>query len=210
MRSQKITTEMKAALKATLAGDVGCVKKTTLNALVRRELMESSSELTVEGWKHAVASVKLPEQCRHLEIPLEQIAGLDFGSEPERTAWLHYQRQGYQGAYCEGGAVLLLIHAAALDLLEKLNPFGSREDACNRFTEAQLTIHEDHISAIATSVEEADLRTVERGFREIYRSLLVQETYPGLTESAIGAVFSALGGKRLRKIAEADRSSISI
>jgi hypothetical protein len=78
-----------------------------------------------------------------------------------------------------------------------------REDACNRFTEAQLKIHEDYIPAIASAVERADLSSVVRGFREIYQSLMVKETYPGLTESAISAIFSALGSSTLRAITEA-------
>jgi len=194
---------MKAALRETLCGESSGVKKGTLSALVRRALMEKNGDLTTEGWRNAVASLRLPEQCAHLDFPFEQIDGLQFGKEPERTAWKHYMQQGYEGAYCEGGPILLIIRAAALNLLAELNPFGSREDACNRFTEAQLKIHESHIPAIASEVEKADPSSVVRGFREIYRSLMVQEAYPGLTENAISAIFSTLGSSALRAITEA-------
>jgi len=194
---------MRAALRLGLSGDGGCVKNGTLSALVRRGLMEKNGDLTTEGWRNAVASLTLPEQCAHLDLPFEQIEGLQFGNEPERAAWKHYLQQGYEGGYCEGGPILLIIRAAALDLFTKLNSFGSREDACNRFTEAQLKIHEGRINTIASAVEKADHKSVARGFREIYRSLMVQEAYPELTEAAITAIFAALGGTTLRAITEA-------
>ncbi|WP_423821779.1 VRR-NUC domain-containing protein [Salinisphaera sp. SPP-AMP-43] len=203
MPEKKMTAEMKAALREALSGDASRVKKGTLSALVRRGFMEKSGDLTLEGWRNAVASLKLPDQCAQLDISLEIIEGVQFGNEPERTAWSHYKQKGYEGGYCEGGPVLLLIRAAALDLFANLNPFGSREDACSRFTEAQLKIHEGHISEIAAAVEAADRDTVLRGFREIYRSLMVQEAYPELTEAAIGSIFTALGGKALREITRA-------
>lgn len=199
---RKISTEMKAALRETLCGDSIGVKQGTLNALVRRGLMDKNGELTTEGWRTAVESLRLPEQCSHLGLPFEQIEGVQFGKEPERIVWKHYIQQGYEGAYCEGGPILLIIRAAALDVLAELNPFGSREDACNRFTEAQLKIHENYIPAIASAVEKADLSSVVRGFREIYCSLMVKEAYPGLTESAISAIFSTLGSSALRGITE--------
>ena len=129
--------------------------------------------------------------------------GLEFNGDPERTAWKYFLGNGYTGSYCEGGALLLLIRAAALDTLEQLNPFKSREDACLRFTEAQLKIHEHHILEIADAIEHADADMIVRSFHEIYRSLMVQETYPGLTEEVMVALFNVIGSVRLRQFTEA-------
>ena len=194
---------MKSALREMLEADAGEVNCGTLKALIGRGFVDSDMQLTVEGWKQALVISALPRQCAHLGIGLERLEGLKFSGNPERTAWKYFFGNGYTGSYCEGGALLLLIRAAALDTLERLNPFKSREDACLRFTEAQLKIHENHISEIATAVEYADADMIARGFREIYRSLMIQDDYPGLTEEAMVALFNVIGSARLRQFTEA-------
>jgi hypothetical protein len=44
---------------------------------------------------------------------------------------------------------------------------------------------------------------VVRGFNEIYTSLMVQESYPGLTAEAMASLFIALGSERLAQITAA-------
>ena len=127
---------MKSALREMLEADAGEVNCGTLKALIGRGFVDSDMQLTVEGWKQALVISALPRQCAHLGIGLERLEGLNFSGNPERTAWKYFFENGYTGSYCEGGALLLLIRAAALDTLERLNPFRSREDACLRFTEA--------------------------------------------------------------------------
>ena len=145
----------------------------------------------------------LVKQCVHLGLDLEEWKHLQFTGAPERAAWDYFSENGYTGSFCEGGALLLLIRAAALDTLEQLNPFRSRQDACLRFTEAQLKIHEDSISEIAAAVERADADVIVRGFDEIYRFVQTQEYYPGLTEESIIALFDVIGPARLRQFTEA-------
>lgn len=203
MPRKKLSASEMAVLRETLRGGAKALKTRTLSAFVRRGLMESNGNLTIEGWRHAVSSMTLPEQCALLGLSFEQIEGLHFSKEPERALWKDYLRQGFEGAYCEAGPILLIVRAAALDVLAELNPFGSREDACNRFTEAQLKIHETNIPAIVSAVERADRSSLLRGFREIYSSPLTQRVYPGLTESAISEIFSALGNSALRELTEA-------
>ena len=100
--------------------------------------------------------------------------------------------------------MLLLIRAAALDALVSLNPFSSREDACSRYTEAQLTIHKTRLWEIADAVEHATAETIAQAFREIRRrSLLAREACPDLTDTVLVALFANIGSTRLRKITEA-------
>jgi hypothetical protein len=84
--------------------------------------------------------LQLEEQCQMMGIAYEKVHGLEAGNHPEYAVWRYFSSVGYSGAYCEGGPILVLIRAAALDVLTSLNTFNSRQDACNRFTEAQLTI----------------------------------------------------------------------
>ena len=136
-------------------------------------------------------------------IAYEKVHGLDAGNHPEYAAWRHFSSIGYSGAYCEGGPILLLIRAAALDVLTSLNTFNSRQDACSRFTEAQLTIHQEHSNLILSTIRSADTVHVVRSFNEIYTSLLVQECYPGLTAEAMASLFIALGSEMLAQITAA-------
>lgn len=96
-------------------------------------------DLPHEAWCAEIAQLPLAEQCLQLEITLEKLEDLPYGKKPEIDALNHFSAQGYVGAYCEGGPVLLLIRSAALDFLAQFNIFD-RSDACTRFTEAQLVI----------------------------------------------------------------------
>ena len=114
----------------------------------------------------------------------------------------HFLDQGFVGAYCEGGPVLLLIRAAALDVLAQFNHFG-RSDACTRFTEAQLTIYKESSELILNAVRNADVAQVESHFKEIYMFPQIPEYYPGLTEGIMSSFFAAIGAERLAQITAA-------
>ena len=185
-----------------LEGNAGGWSSTALEALLAHDFVGNDMQLTVEGWKQALVISALPRQCVHLGIDLKKWKGFQFDGDPERAAWEYFSENGYTGSYCEGGALLLLIRAAALDTLEELNPFESRQDACTRFTEAQLKIHESCITEIASAVEHANADMIARNFDAIYR-FQIQEYYPGLTKETIVALFNVIGGARLRQFTEA-------
>ena len=203
MDKRNLTTQINSALRGALDGCAGELSPPVLTALVAQGLMNKSMQLTVQGWRQALVTSSLEKQCVHLGLDLKEWKHLQFTGGPERAAWDYFAANGYTGSHCEGGALLLLIRAAALDTLEQLNTFGSRQDACERFTEAQLKIHEDSVLEIAAAVERADADLVARGFAEIYRSVRIQDYYPGLTAEAIIALFDAIGNVRLRQITEA-------
>lgn len=194
---------MRAALRATLKGEGLAASHSTSKALLQRELIDKQGALTTEGWVVAVRLVPLKEQCGYLGIEYSQIDGLDFKGAPERAAYQYYQTRGYLGGYCEGGVILLLIRSAALPVLARLNTFGSRRDACTRFTEAQLTIHTDRSEEILAAISKASHRQVKRRFREIYSHSFVRETYPGLSAESITKLFRAIGAETLTRITSA-------
>ena len=195
---------MRAALLEVLEQGKSRINRQTYNALLSRALLTRDEHLTRDGWKQAVALSSLPRQCEHLSIGYARLGGLKYRQEPELALWRYYVTKGYCGAYCEGRALLLLIRAAALDVLESLNPFSSREDACSRYTEAQLTIHKNHLVDIGDAVEHATAETIARAFREIrHRSFLAREACPDLTAEVLVEIFASIGSKRLRELTEA-------
>lgn len=201
--TRPLTAEMKKALRNLVHSEVITAKANTISGLVARRYADQSGTLTHEGWKQAVVMLPLIEQCQHMGIDYEALSGLDFRDNPELAAWHHFTSLGYSGGYCEGGPILLLIRAAALDVLTRLNTFGSRQDACSRFTEAQLTIHKESSDLILDAIRSSDSHQVVQNFNEIYSSLMMQEWYPGLTPAAITSLFDILGAERLALITSA-------
>jgi len=152
-------------------------------------------------WCEEIATLPLAEQCLQLDITHEKL-DLPFGKKPEIDGLNHFLTQGFVGAYCEGGPVLLLVRAAALDVLAEINFFG-RRDACTRFTEAQLTIYKESSELILNAVRNADIAQVESQFKEIYMFPQTREYYPGLTTAIMSSLFAAIGAERLAQITAA-------
>lgn len=201
--TRTLTDEMRKALRETVLGIHIQRNKSTIAGLLARGFIDPTGALTHEGWKRGVALLPLNEQCQLMGIALEQIRGIEFGSNPEYAAWRYFSSLGYIGGYCEGGPILLLIRAAALDILTELNTFSSRQDACSRFTEAQLTIHQKHSNLIQNAIRSTDADRIASGFSEIYTSLMIQESYPGLSAQAMVAIYHALGNEKLAQITAA-------
>jgi hypothetical protein len=159
-------------------------------------------DLPHEAWCAEIAQLPLAEQCLQLEITLEKLEGLPYGKKPEIDALNHFSAQGYVGAYCEGGPILLLIRAAALDVLAQFNIFG-RSDACTRFTEAQLTAYKESSELILSAIRNTDVALVDRNFKEIYTFPQIPGYYPGLTADIMSSLFAAIGAERLAQITAA-------
>lgn len=194
---------MQEALLAKVR-DVDCTaQRNTLNGLAIRGLVDNDGELTHQGWKHGVGLLPLKEQCRIMGIACASVSGVKTDRHPEFEACRYFVSQGYTGAYCEAGPILLLIRAAALDVFTSLNTLGSRSDACTRFTEAQLALNRDSTDRILHAIRSASVASVVRNFNEIYASSLVQEAYPALSSEMMESLFSALGPEPLGRIAAA-------
>ena len=159
-------------------------------------------DLPHEAWCAEIAQLPLAEQCLQLDITLERLENLPYGKKPEIDALNHFSDQGFVGSYCEGGPVLLLIRAAALDVLAQFNIFG-RSDACTRFTEAQLTIYKESSELILNAIRNADVAEVVRNFKEIYMFPQIPEYFPGLTAYIMSSLFTAIGAERLAQITAA-------
>jgi hypothetical protein len=196
----QLTAEMKKSLRNIVRGKEVSKKLGTLKGLAARGLYDLSGLITHEGWKQALVMLPLEEQCHLLGVAHEKLPSLGRSDHPELEVWRYFSSRGFRGAYCEGGPVLLLIRAAALDLLARINTFQSRQDACQRFTEAQLTIHKENADLILNAIRSADVAQIVRHFKEIYTSPMTQECYPGLTAETMASLFVALGAERLAQI----------
>lgn len=194
---------MKRALRDLIRSGSSSATRNTIQALCDRDLCQSDYTLTMRGRFTAITLLPLQEQCRLLNLRFDSIPVRQLESSPEVQAFELFRNRGYVGAYCEGRALLLLIRCAALNVLAKLNTFGSREDACMRFTEAQLTILVDHIDEILESIRCASEKSVVGSFREIYGSPLIREWHPGLTEEAVLAIYRVIGPIKLAEITQA-------
>lgn len=159
-------------------------------------------DLPHEAWCAEIAQLPLAEQCLQLDITLEKLEGLPYGKKPEVDALNHFSAQGYIGAYCEGGPVLLLIRAAALDVLAQFD-FRGRSGACTGFTEGQLTVYKESSELILDAIRNTDVAQVVRNFKEIYTFPQIPEYYPGLTADIMSSLFTAIGAEQLAQITAA-------
>ena len=192
------------ALRAIIRGKRRPLHASTRRSLIARGLLDRTGGLTSDGWKLAVTLVRLDEQCEFMQLPLEEMhLAAEERSYPELAALHRHQDQGFIGSCCEGGAILVLIRAAALETLARLNTLDSRSDAVSRFTEAQLTILADRKRDILGAIEEATVSDVERCFEEIYADQFVRDYYPSLSCEFISALFKALGSRTLAEITDA-------
>lgn len=153
------------------------------------------------AWCEEIAKLPLAEQCLQLDIAHEKIEGLPYGKKPEIDALNHFSDQGFVGAYCEGGPVLLLIRAAALDVLAQIS-FSGRSDACTRFTEAQLVIYKESSEMILKAIRNTDKAQIVRNFNEIYKHQQIPQYYPELNSDIMSSLFAAIGAERLAQITE--------
>lgn len=200
---KKLSAEMRTALIEIFRGESRAISARTLKALISMGLLGGDFELTLQGWKQSIVLLPLQEQCRALEIGYEEIPNVKGVGRPEIAALKYFESRGFIGSHCEGGAILLLIRSAALDILTRLNTFHSRKDACTRFTEAQLLIHKSSADEILSAIRSASLERTIENFSEIYKALSVQDYYPGLSANIMGALFSAIGAEAIANVASA-------
>ncbi len=169
---------------------------------INHYLQSYPRNLSHEAWCAEIAKLPLTEQCLQLDIKHEKIEGLPYGKKPEIDALNHFSAQGYVGAHCEGKPVLLLIRAAALDVLAQFNIFG-RSDACTRDTGAQLIVYKESSELILNAIRNADVAQVVRNFKEIYMFPEIPGYSPGLTADIMSSFFVAIGAERLAQITAA-------
>jgi hypothetical protein len=134
----------------------------------------------------------LLNQCQLLNLRLQIIELNDVG-QPEYAVCKYFKSQGYAGAYCEGGAILIALKALCLDSLAEHNTFNSRSDACNRFFEAQCLILNDKKHVLLEAIRNTSKLRFIDNFKEIYsKRYRVRGYYPGLTVDFMSKLYDGV------------------
>lgn len=165
---------------------------------------EATDQMEGPQGAELAAFLKLPLslQCKALDMPLEVITLQRCGGQwivagvphkrPEDAALAHLRSNGWEGLACEGTAVLMLMKAACLDHLARINTFGSRADACMRFFEAQCIIHRDNAPEIVRDIEQATEAVVRTNLAEIVAQPDYLTIYPMMDADALIGVWHAI------------------
>ncbi|AWT48141.1 hypothetical protein DLE54_00425 [Psychrobacter sp. YP14] len=135
--------------------------------------------------------MSIEKQCINMQLGID-ILKLHFEGSPEKAALEYFIKQGYVGTYNEGYMFQNTMKALILDELTRLNTFNSRNDACTRFLEAQLTIHENHIDKILFSIKGISKSTFTKNLAEIIAALKTIGMDNGLSLEVGLALFDAL------------------
>jgi hypothetical protein len=162
-------------------------------------LIDEVGCLTDYGLISTLETQPVEKQCRSLHLPLDEITVHKKG-KVEVAALDFFRTQGYDGSFCEGGAVLLILKSLCLEKLVEANMFKSREDACKRYLEAQLAIHYKKRDIFLGAVEQTPLSAMLDCFSEIYHYPIVQDAYPGLTREVVEGLYRAIGIEKLAAI----------
>lgn len=144
--------------------------------------------------------MSLIKQCEELNLGLS-ILELNYGSSPEEAALSHFKLQGYVGTTNEGFMLQNTLKALMLDELTRLNTFNSRSDACTRFLEAQLTIHEHSTNTIIESIKNTSRLKFKNNLTEIISTLKSIGMDNGLSLEVGLALFDALHTETFMRLA---------
>ena len=117
---------------------------------------------------------------------------LDYQGKPEPALLKHFENMGYVGSHIEGYTFQTVLKALMLDKLAELNTFNSRDDACTRYLEAQLTILKEKVTELISSIRKTSRSKFLKNVKEILKQPFIQREYPGLTEKCCIAIFDAV------------------
>lgn len=130
------------------------------------------------------------------------IGGGPYGL-PEEVVSLKYAEEGARVSYCEGASVLLLLKAAALEALAKLNTFNDREDAIVRYLEAQMTILKGHTDEIVDTVLAITPNRLECNVRELVGNIQIRRFFPRVRADFMLDLYNQMNNEMLASILKA-------
>lgn len=159
------------------------------------DILKSTLNKQCETLKINVIEQKLRRDVVNLFWILEN--GSKF-KKPEEAALAIFEDKGYKVSFCQGGAILTLMHAACLDYLAGKNIFNSRIDACRRFFKAQCVIHLDQKDSLLKEILNAKENKIRSNLEEINHYSLIG-TFDG--DFIIG-LWKVLGNNKLYSILE--------
>lgn len=132
----------------------------------------------------------------------KRIWSLDGGLPgfPEDVVGQMYARSGASVSFCEGGSALLLMKAAALQALVRLNTFNDRLDAVTRYLEAQMTILTEHTAEIIETVRTITPDALVRNVSELTENPTLKSFFPRVNKAFILELYEQLGNDKIADI----------
>ncbi|MGI8437833.1 MAG: hypothetical protein ACR2NX_13185 [Chthoniobacterales bacterium] len=185
--------------------DVRCLA-TAAGALNRTDLVSLAASLLhrFEESKPTSAADGLPaEIIGATEIPgcKSWRYGTETYTRPEELVLAVYRSRGFEGCWCRGGTVNLMMKSASFPVLVRYNSFASRDDARRRFFEAQCTVLADKADEIIRTIAEATLEEVSAAANEILCDPFIRNYYPQVKHDFLLTVWKTLGAATIAEIA---------
>ncbi len=172
------------------------------DCLVESRLLSPDGAITEFGFVSLLETQGLAEQCRMLKLPLRTVT-VAKRDRIEADALNFLRMEGFDGTYCEGGAILTVLKALCLDWFASQRPandtigfFSSeqiRANACRSYLESILVEHHSAMDEIAEALLSTSDERFLSNFREIYSHEIVRESYPGLSEGNVQSIRFAAG-----------------
>ena len=198
---------MLSALAASLEAPMQAkIDRATINALVKRGLLDEDASLTQLGAITAIGCLPLEKQCRSIAIPYNTLSW-DSASNPEFYAYNILVQQGYVGSYCEGGGFGTAIKALCLGELTRASIFydtciDAREDACLKGVVALSHIEKSKLEDIFRQILHTPRAQFIAAFSEIISYSAIREWYPGLTLEFAEALFDTVPKEHFIRLAK--------
>lgn len=186
----------KLSLKENL--ELGLIDEINLSSLRHFGYINLNNRLTSKGIALNLRDKNLNEQCEELCFELVKKKAI-LKTTPEQEALSYCRGKGYEGAFCEGGAILLLLKSMCLNKLIELNELG-RNDTYTRFFEALIKISEDKTDLILDEIKNIKESSIIKNFKRIYNHSFVREWYPGLDANIIQGIYNSLGRQKIINI----------
>ena len=184
--NRTLTSEMKKILKNAYNGNsISSANKTQLKGLISRNYLNSEFNITEEGKLYIITTLPLVTQCEKLSLPM-QVLEWNKSKKPEIWALEYFSSLGYIGAYCEGGAIGIVLKALCLDSLTRTShfygtPLNAREDACLKGIVTLAEKNEDQLNSIMEEIYATNRSKYLLACEEILSYPLINEWYPGLS-----------------------------
>ena len=189
---KKLSKQMIEVLKKGYeANSLEGINKSTLKALFDRGYIDQSGKLSGDAINYVISELTIEKQCHEINIDFE-IIDLNYKSNPEKDLLKYFNDKGYVGCYYEGISIFTILKALLLNELSKHNYFGSRDDACSRYLEAQLVMLKDKSTEVIQSISKTDKQTFLNNFTEIINNKFISIRYPDLSVSFADALFEAI------------------
>lgn len=188
----KITKNMQVALSELYNNKTAPKKRTTINALYSRNLVDSSNSITKKGKVYIISKLPLKKQCEALGIKFDSIS-LPCVKKPESTLMDTFKKQGSIGISCEGIGILTVLKALILDKLDECKlPYLSRNDVCEVYLEGHLSNLTCTKESLAYTIQDISKPKFLSNFQEIIRQPYIQATYPQLNKNFASELFDKI------------------